>query len=138
MENPKLEKKEKKPIFIPPKKPKLSKAERRAIQEEQRAAKGVKSDVNDAGSKKNQQHQQHQQHVSSSIASGSEANDAADRKDGNPQSGTTRGFQKMKESRDDTLAFFSHLPPFKGKKSMAIALHAEMNNALVINSEQTL
>jgi hypothetical protein len=135
MENPKLEKKEKKPIFIPPKKPKLSKAERRAIQEEQRAAKGVKSDVNDAGSKKSQQHQQH---VSSSIASGSEANDAADRKDGNPPSGTTRGFQKMKESRDDTLAFFSHLPPFKGKKSMAVALHAEMNNALVINSEQIL
>jgi hypothetical protein len=56
-------KKVKKEIVIPPKKPKLSKAERRALQEAQRAAKGLKADGssagdsgghgNEAGSKKN-------------------------------------------------------------------------------------
>jgi len=116
MENhPKLEKKEKKPkkdIIIPPKKPKLSKAERRAIQEDQRAAKGLKADGTDVGSKKIHQ----QQHVSSSKASGSEKNDAAtDINDGNAASAS---IQKVKESRDDTLTFFSHLPPFKDHRNI--------------------
>ena len=52
----KQERKEKNPknIVIPPKKPKLSKAERRALQEDQRAAKGKKPDGGDAPKSKEQ------------------------------------------------------------------------------------
>ena len=42
-------------IVIPPKKPKLSKAERRALQEAQRAAKGQKKNGSDGQKKKKQQ-----------------------------------------------------------------------------------
>jgi len=95
---PEKEKKPKKDIVIPPKKPKLSKAERRALQESQRAAKAEVVDGGGAGSKKSLQQQQ--------SPSGSQANEA-EKKSGN--------YENLEGSRDDTLTFFSHLPPYKGE-----------------------
>lgn len=98
---PEKEKKQKKDIVIPPKKPKLSKAERRALQESQRAAKAEVVDGGGAGSKKSLQQQQ-----SPSV---SQANEA-EKRSGN--------YETLEGSRDDTLTFFSHLPPYKDHRKI--------------------
>mmetsp|Transcript_841 Transcript_841/g.1453 ORF Transcript_841/g.1453 Transcript_841/m.1453 type:complete len:539 (-) Transcript_841:8-1624(-) len=141
-------KKPKKDIVIPPKKPKLSKAERRALQEEQRAAKGLKADgsssavggssssANDAGSKKKpkQKGGGGGGGSSSTAATGGGASSVAashsSRDHRGSMSGSVANAQVsniMSTSANDTvdgaglnttLTFFSHLPPFKDYKKI--------------------
>jgi len=108
---------EKKNIVIPPKKPKLSKAERRALQEAQRAAKGQGQGTTD---EKNEQHQQktkneqqQQQGNKKDIASSSES--------------TTTDEKEKKQ--DQQLGLFSHLTPYKDRSKEShisgVTLHAK-------------
>jgi len=94
-------------LVIPPKNPKLSKAERRKIQEEQRAAKGLKGDgtqraakgLKGDGTLASQKKGVDKQHADMKAA-GSRTNNG---------NGVTSSDDKNK-----TLNFFSHLPPYKG------------------------
>ena len=52
-------------IVIPPKKPKLSKAERRALQEAQRAAKGLKANGQSKSEEKQSSDKDNQNHLTS-------------------------------------------------------------------------
>lgn len=111
-------KKDKKPknIVIPPKKPKLSKAERRAIQEEQRAAKGLKAD-----NKKSQKGQGGGENGNNGKgqgdAKGSSSGGGGGKKDvKNATSSAVQEENKENKGSEKNLThpFFSHLPPFKG------------------------
>lgn len=88
-------------IVIPPKKPKLSKAERRALQEAQRAAKGQKKNGSDAQKKKKQQAGD----AGAKDSKGDEKKEVAPAQE-----------EEKKSDKVDTHPFFSHLPPFKDPK----------------------
>lgn len=105
-------------LVIPPKKPKLTKAERRALQEQQRAAKAAGTDGKEKGGqqkggqdkggqqKGDQQKQQPQQQQQSS--------------EGGESSGKAKQNQKMNKleetkADDNTMDLFSHLPNYNGK-----------------------
>jgi len=109
---PEKEKKPKKDIVIPPKKPKLSKAERRALQESQRAAKAEAADGGNASKKSSQLQQQ---------SSPSDGNEANEKKNGNGNgngNGASSDENMEGSSRNDTLTFFSHLPPYKDHRKI--------------------
>lgn len=97
-------------IVIPPKKPKLSKAERRALQEAQRAAKGLKA---------NGQTKSEDKHIPSNDKENNQTlkQESLNEKK-NIMEKTSSGDDKnigTTMDRDKTPNYFSHLPPFKGE-----------------------
>lgn len=132
----KKEPKVKKEIIIPPKKPKLSKAERRALQEAQRAAKGLKADGSGSGSgdatkKKKASSSGNASNVALETNSGNISSREVPRGSvsGSGGDGGRGGYsaqavpssanvQKDAGSVSSTLTFFSHLPPFKDHKKI--------------------
>jgi len=121
----KKENKAKKDVVIPPKKPKLSKAERRAKQEAQRAAKGLNIGGGGVG-------------VGGKKSGGGNGQDGNGGGNGNGRDGdkaaknNSTGSSQPKNSssqdessnaatkdknQDKTLNFFSHLPPYKDFKT---------------------
>mmetsp|Transcript_6551 Transcript_6551/g.7135 ORF Transcript_6551/g.7135 Transcript_6551/m.7135 type:complete len:163 (+) Transcript_6551:126-614(+) len=106
--------KEKPPnLVIPPKKPKLTKAERRALQEQQRAAKtdeqGGQQKVISSGKSQGKEQQ-----ISASSGIPKISNDIQGQK---PKTRTrdteTIGDAKEKDSKE--ISVLSHLPSFRGK-----------------------
>jgi hypothetical protein len=106
----KKDKKKPKNIVIPPKKPKLSKAERRALQESQRAAKGVKAGGSGDSKDKNNQH-------GGGDGGGGGGGGAKDVK---KDVVAAQEGEEKRSDKADTHPFFSHLPPFKGKISKRV------------------
>jgi len=104
----KKDKKKPKNIVIPPKKPKLSKAERRALQESQRAAKGVKAGGSGDFKEKNNQH------------GGGDGGGGGGAKDVKKDVVAAQEGEEKRSDKADTHPFFSHLPPFKGKISKRV------------------
>lgn len=109
VEQKKEKKTPKEGLVIPPKKPKLSKAERRAIQEAQRAAKGLNSDghanakIEERGSTNG-----NEKHIQQEVVV------TYDKKQQLEKSvGSSDNDKKM--DKDKTPNFFSHLPGFIGK-----------------------
>ena len=97
-------------LVIPPKKPKLTKAERRALQEAQRAAKAA------GGGKPQKQPQKQQQQKQQSQPQGikkdgEQSTQSQQQTDKNASANT----QARKETTDDkTVDLFSHLPQYRG------------------------
>lgn len=107
----KKDKKKPKNIVIPPKKPKLSKAERRALQESQRAAKGVKAGGSGDSKDKNNQH---------GGGDGGGGGGGGGAKDVKKDVVAAQEGEEKRSDKADTHPFFSHLPPFKGKISKRV------------------
>lgn len=116
-------------IVIPPKKPKLSKAERRALQEAQRAAKGQRVDGGD-GEKKMKPANDEEAVAGGGHKVAAESKNL-DRKasgvttstTGTGNSNSARAILKQgkatsqvkeEDDKEKTLNFFSHLPLYKG------------------------
>lgn len=101
----KKEKKKPDGLVIPPKKPKLTKAERRALQEQQRAAKAV------GGGGKGKQQQQQQQ--SSPKPETPPQGEGGKEKEVKETSASTEAPPSKENSK--TISLFSHLPPYQGE-----------------------
>lgn len=125
----KKEKKKPEGLVIPPKKPKLTKAERRALQEQQRAAKASAAE----GGKPQQQKQEgKQQEGQQQQQTGQEQ--GGQKQPGTP-TGAATGFDANKTTSIDeanaaqskanrnTISLFSHLPPYQGMFLSSFILH---------------
>ena len=101
-------KKDKKPknIVIPPKKPKLSKAERRALQEAQRSAKGLRTDGS-GGKGKNDQKQKQQ---GADKDGKGKANAKADANGSGKTSGQEEKDDKGGNKKDEYIHISAHIP----------------------------
>jgi hypothetical protein len=96
-------------IVIPPKKPKLSKAERRALQEAQRAAKGLKANGQSKSEDKQIPNKDKENNQTSKQEILNEKKIVLEK----ASSGDDKNMGTV--DRDKTPNFFSHLPPFKGE-----------------------
>jgi translation initiation factor eIF-2B subunit delta len=119
-EQAKKEKKRPENLVIPPKQPKLSKAERRALQEAQRAAKSTGGPK--PGNTKQQQQQQQQQHEPPIKPDSKEKETPSVVVTTNRTASLSQ--QKLRANIQDDMAFslFSHLPPYREPDYGGVAL----------------
>jgi len=108
-------KKPQKQINIPPKKPKLTKQERREMQEKQRAAKAA-STGNNAGNKKNNNKQpakSQNQSGSMPVSGGGGGGSGNVMSKQHQQQGGGGGMGSVSSGHEKTPSLFSHLPPYR-------------------------
>ena len=120
-------KKDKKPppgLVIPPKRPKLTKAERRALQEKQRAAKAVAQ-----GGKGGKQLQATpKKHVLDAVASAEKDGSSQPKSNSNNKTDAEKNDtgsssqSNTNNAGNDCLDLFSHLPQYKGTWSRSLAM----------------
>lgn len=112
---PKEKKEKAKPadLKIPPKKPKLTKAERRALQEKQRAAKAANNNSGGGNKKKGANADNEKQNPANKKKEVSVVSE------GNPevQDQSSSGVGKENEIIDKAYQMFSHLPQYHGESS---------------------
>ena len=95
-------------LVIPPKKPKMSKAERRAIQEAQRAAKADSGAGASGGGGKGRG-------GAKGVGNKASAADAKKSGDGGSGGGGSQENQRVDPAMDKRLPVFAHLPQYKGE-----------------------
>jgi len=103
-------------LVIPPKKPKLSKAERRALQEAQRAAKEASSKGGQQGNKKVNQPKKKDGDLNVDVVAGKKNSRVNQVAGGESVEKTLE--EKPLDEDDRTLRLFSHLPPYKDPASL--------------------
>ena len=115
-------------LVIPPKKPKLSKAERRALQEAQRAAKGVPQ-------KKSAKTAKNVNKPDSGKSNASKAADAS-RHANTEEASVSKG---SSSSGGKVLGLFEHLPKYKGAElfSGRVSLNTDVTNKLKLHPAVT-
>lgn len=108
-------KKDKKPppgLVIPPKKPKLTKAERRALQEKQRAAKAV-AQGGQGGKHLQPTPKKHVLTVQQAAIPNKK--DSNTKSKGDTSTNTSQNGSSIRGFGSECLDLFSHLPQYKGK-----------------------
>ena len=131
-------------LVIPPKKPKLTKAERRALQEAQRAAKAGKAggggegggskpkpqpQGNSQGEGQPLKQQNQQPSKQDNSKSGGEAGYGNDGESGGRGGGTIR--DQDSGNNDKAIELFSHLPPYRGPSTTSAYLPGDLMGCVI-------